>query len=624
MMFGWVLRKREGDRRYLGGLIPAKYFQEVLWPEHQEVFEILGLSPERGMEVFEAFVEIDEDNGGEISIEEFHAWLGFSVTKFSERVFGILDLDGSGFLDFREFLIGVWNWSTYDAALVTKLAFSIFDVEKQGVLEMAECDALLRTVYNVRRADPALMKKMDVNGDGKVSLEELEQVVEVHNYVLQPAFDIQRALRQRICGVRYWETEMQRRRVYFSGYDAGEQSSWDSIKQILEIKHRERVEQEERQRELEAAERRAEMEAAKQREMQLREEVAARRRRRAEERRAKLETPAAKAERAAIQELERCEAAMDEECIAADLSVRLAQRGAFWRAFDAWVDAARQAREIERDQRQNLAAGSDAEAKLDDMLNTADGNAAFRAEMCLNFAYELHDRLVARERCKALCRKLAKALVVDHFGDGSYEATNLARWAMRWASKASLAAAREQARQALLDETRACETKRVAEDLDAAETEQEKLFESTRLQKVGERGGPDSKWERLWDGVHGAPYWLQWQTNESRWEHPHVCHICDAAIDVDDVRCFRCNTDRSAYNMDLYWNAHGGKPPEPPDDAHVSDSDDDGETAAVDARLTAASSSSDQRQHQHHGAAAPKKTMPARSKRPSSAVVVQY
>lgn len=43
-------------------------------------------------------------------------------TKFSERVFAILDQDMSGFLDLREFVVGLWNYCTYDTALVTKVA----------------------------------------------------------------------------------------------------------------------------------------------------------------------------------------------------------------------------------------------------------------------------------------------------------------------------------------------------------------------------------------------------------------------------------------------------------------------------------------------------------------------
>ena len=31
-----------------------------------------------------------------MSVEEFHEYLGVPITRFSERVFGIIDLDGSG------------------------------------------------------------------------------------------------------------------------------------------------------------------------------------------------------------------------------------------------------------------------------------------------------------------------------------------------------------------------------------------------------------------------------------------------------------------------------------------------------------------------------------------------
>lgn len=43
------------------------------------------------------------------------------ATKFSERVFTILDQDLSGMLNLREFIIGVWNYCTYDVTLVSKV-----------------------------------------------------------------------------------------------------------------------------------------------------------------------------------------------------------------------------------------------------------------------------------------------------------------------------------------------------------------------------------------------------------------------------------------------------------------------------------------------------------------------
>ena len=53
---------------------------------------------------------MDADGGGEIDLDEFHDFFGFMRTKFSDRVFGVLDLDNSGELNFAELTIGLWNY----------------------------------------------------------------------------------------------------------------------------------------------------------------------------------------------------------------------------------------------------------------------------------------------------------------------------------------------------------------------------------------------------------------------------------------------------------------------------------------------------------------------------------
>ena len=125
-------------------------------------------------------------------------------------------------------------------------------VDQKGAIDLHEADAMLRMVYASWKADPLLLKQIDINGDGEVSMEELQQTVEEDNSVLAPAFQLQRMLRQRILGVRYWEQETLRRQTYFAGYDSGTTTSWDAIRDILAIKHRERLEEEERQRALRA------------------------------------------------------------------------------------------------------------------------------------------------------------------------------------------------------------------------------------------------------------------------------------------------------------------------------------------------------------------------------------
>lgn len=53
-------------------------------------------------------------------------------------------------------------------------------------------------------------------------------------YILAPAFDLQRALRQRILGVTFWEGETRVRQALFADYDAAENDSLEAIQEILE------------------------------------------------------------------------------------------------------------------------------------------------------------------------------------------------------------------------------------------------------------------------------------------------------------------------------------------------------------------------------------------------------
>ena len=97
------------QRRYMQGMMPSEYWEEIAWPENRETLEVLRFTHDQALTIVRAFVDVDRDCSGEMSVEEFHEYLGVPITRFSERVFGIIDLDGSGALDFGEFAIGVWN-----------------------------------------------------------------------------------------------------------------------------------------------------------------------------------------------------------------------------------------------------------------------------------------------------------------------------------------------------------------------------------------------------------------------------------------------------------------------------------------------------------------------------------
>ena len=77
-----------------------------------------------------------------------------------------------------------------------------------------------------------------------------------------------------------------------------------------------------------------------------------------------------------------------------------------------------------------------------------------------------------------------------------------------------------------------------------------------RNEEIGGYGKPRSRWERLWDADEGKPYWHQWETRESVWDKPCICHVCDANIPEDDTMCFKCKNKRSEFNQKIYDDNH--------------------------------------------------------------------
>ncbi len=102
-----------------------------------------------------------------MSIEEFNKYLNMPRTRFTDMVFGLLDRDKSGQLDFRgvlllraacasltigcgwarfacqtpmllrsaaEYLGGVWNFCSLDGRGLSRFTFELMDKEKKGHL----------------------------------------------------------------------------------------------------------------------------------------------------------------------------------------------------------------------------------------------------------------------------------------------------------------------------------------------------------------------------------------------------------------------------------------------------------------------------------------------------------
>ena len=52
-------------------------------------------------------------------------YLHLERTKFTKRIFRIFDEDGSGQIDFREFVIALWNYCTLGKPALIMFAFDL-------------------------------------------------------------------------------------------------------------------------------------------------------------------------------------------------------------------------------------------------------------------------------------------------------------------------------------------------------------------------------------------------------------------------------------------------------------------------------------------------------------------
>ncbi len=97
-------------------------------------FEALQLSSKEVGKLYKIFRKVDVDGSGSIGLAELLAHIDVERTTFSERVFSIFDEDGSGEIDFREFVLSLWNYCTLSRATLgsfishTALHYSKFKI----------------------------------------------------------------------------------------------------------------------------------------------------------------------------------------------------------------------------------------------------------------------------------------------------------------------------------------------------------------------------------------------------------------------------------------------------------------------------------------------------------------
>ena len=104
---------------------------------------------------------------------------------FCKHVFRVFDMNKNGIIEFREFLLAIDITSSIDPEKKLKCAFSLYDVNGNGVITKAEMEQVVTALFKMRfsEKDEGLKEKissktsqmfsaMDLDKDGTISQDE--------------------------------------------------------------------------------------------------------------------------------------------------------------------------------------------------------------------------------------------------------------------------------------------------------------------------------------------------------------------------------------------------------------------------------------------------------------------
>jgi len=141
-------------------------------------------------------MECDDQKTGRIQYESFCKSIEEKMDNpICQALFKLFQPNTNQQIDFREFLISVISIITTNQTLKIKYAFNIFDVDGNGSIDRSELLQILKSTHmatnneQVESKATAIMRQIDVNGDGLLSLEEFAAVTKKFPNLIFPTLN---------------------------------------------------------------------------------------------------------------------------------------------------------------------------------------------------------------------------------------------------------------------------------------------------------------------------------------------------------------------------------------------------------------------------------------------------
>lgn len=130
-----------------------------------------------------AFKLIDKNHDGKLSRDEMNAELRKTMPRDqadakAREIFQNCDADGSGFIDYTEFLSAGMRLDSASNTSTLKAAFAMFDTDGSGSISLDELRNILGADFlETDEAWRNLLQEADANGDGEIDMAEFQQLV---------------------------------------------------------------------------------------------------------------------------------------------------------------------------------------------------------------------------------------------------------------------------------------------------------------------------------------------------------------------------------------------------------------------------------------------------------------
>ncbi|XP_063300470.1 guanylyl cyclase-activating protein 3-like [Pelobates fuscus] len=154
---------------------------------------------------------MSECPSGQLSLHEFKGLLGLQgmnpeANIYIEKVFGTFDMNTDGYIDFLEFIAAINLVLRGKIDQKLKWYFKLYDADGNGSIDRKELLSIITAVQainghqgmNPEEFTSMLFEKIDVNGDGELTLEEFINGIQKDDDLLQlisKSFDLSNVLK---------------------------------------------------------------------------------------------------------------------------------------------------------------------------------------------------------------------------------------------------------------------------------------------------------------------------------------------------------------------------------------------------------------------------------------------